>query len=531
MKALILATETGSSTELGDRCPLVLTILVDRPFAQHITEYLASFGVQEIHWVVSRHAAQIERFLGDGSRWGMKFVYHVASGSRDAYWYARAALPNEASRELVLLGHADRLPKLSKEHVTSSRPRLIGGPASSGDSSPEWSGWAVVQWSDFRRLPVGADEQELLAHLKDNLESEYEWVHADTVLSVQSGAAILNAHEAAIQGKFPGLVLSGREIRPGIRIGRQVRLAADVELKAPVYIGENSRIGSGAVLGPSVFVGDHSLLDDGCRARRTVVLPRTYFGRGVDACNALIGDGVLVPAGAVSLQIPSGSGIACLCPTAVLNGMRRVIGRLTGLLIFAAASPVILLVAGWLRLTRRGPVLFRRTAALHSPRQRGGEQQTFELFSFTDEIMDNGVASIAPTFRDMFLRVLPALMNVARGELAVVGLPIRTCEEVSELPDDWRALYLRSKIGIVTETSARFDEPPAERIQEIIERCYSAQNSRARDVATLARFLGRLVGVRRAEKSVKAVQCEMISGGQRPGQVSVLSPLALTAAK
>jgi NDP-sugar pyrophosphorylase family protein len=60
---------------LTETIPKALVEVAGRPFAEHQVERLRSQGISRVVWLVGYRANQIERTLGDGSRWGMRFEY------------------------------------------------------------------------------------------------------------------------------------------------------------------------------------------------------------------------------------------------------------------------------------------------------------------------------------------------------------------------------------------------------------------------------------------------------------------------
>ena len=76
--------------------------------------------------------------------------------------------------------------------------------------------------------------------------------------------------------------------------------------------------------------------------------------------------------------------------------------------------------------------------------------------------------------RNLLLRFLPALVNIAKGELCFVGVPPRSLEEIKDLPHDWQALYLHSKPGAVTEAAVRNAPDAGEEEQYAAEAFYTA---------------------------------------------------------
>jgi NDP-sugar pyrophosphorylase family protein len=60
---------------LTERMPKILIDVAGRPFAEHQVDLLARHHLGDIIFCVGYLGEQVERTLGDGSRWGMRFRY------------------------------------------------------------------------------------------------------------------------------------------------------------------------------------------------------------------------------------------------------------------------------------------------------------------------------------------------------------------------------------------------------------------------------------------------------------------------
>lgn len=68
----------GLATRLGpiaERVPKVLVDVAGRPFAEHQIDLLRRQGIVDVVWCVGHLGDQVERALGDGTRWAMRFRY------------------------------------------------------------------------------------------------------------------------------------------------------------------------------------------------------------------------------------------------------------------------------------------------------------------------------------------------------------------------------------------------------------------------------------------------------------------------
>ena len=132
MIAVIVATGLCSGMEpLSERYPIPLLPLVDRPFIQHVVEFLVEGGITRFEFVLCHLPEKIERLLGDGSRWGSEFKFHLTRDPERPYEALKTmSFDNDAGP--VLLAHADRLPQIDMaqtrpEHAPK-RPLLFLAP-------------------------------------------------------------------------------------------------------------------------------------------------------------------------------------------------------------------------------------------------------------------------------------------------------------------------------------------------------------------------------------------------------------------
>jgi hypothetical protein len=107
----------------------------------------------------------------------------------------------------------------------------------------------------------------------------------------------------------------------------------------------------------------------------------------------------------------------------------------------------------------------------------------------------NKTAGTPAGWRHFFLIFLPALINIARGELRFVGVAPRTADEIQELPEDWRVLYLKSKPGVVTETLVNFGPRATRDDMYSAEAVYAVSSGMKHDLRLLARYAGQIVGL------------------------------------
>ena len=166
----------------------------------------------------------------------------------------------------------------------------------------------------------------------------------------------------------------------------------------------------------------------------------------------------------------------------------------------AIASPVILIAAVAIRLESRGPVLYRQ-------RRVGRQGEPFELWKLRTmvpkaETMGAGVyvlegdpriTRIGRLLRRFSLDELPNLVNVLKGEMAIVG-PRPTVQEQVDRYTERQRLRLEVKPGITgwAQVNGRTSLPWPERIE--LDVWYVENRSPAVDLRILLRTPLALLG-------------------------------------
>ena len=142
---------------------------------------------------------------------------------------------------------------------------------------------------------------------------------------------------------------------------------------------------------------------------------------------------------------------------------------------------------------RRGPVIQRQEVLkLPAPTDKNS-WKTVRIWSFCSYLSQDGKER---GFSDFFLRFLPALVNIAKGELHFVGVRPLSNYKIKALPPDWQALYLKSKAGIVTEAFVMYGDHATEDEMYSTEAFYSVMHSFPHDLKLLIGYFARLMHFR-----------------------------------
>jgi lipopolysaccharide/colanic/teichoic acid biosynthesis glycosyltransferase len=476
MRAVLIATgQNAGFYGLDESIPIPLLPLVDRPFLQHVVEYLVRQGVLRFDIVLCHLPEKIEANLGDGARWGCTFSYHLAPSEADAFRLAKSIVAGQS--EPMVLGFGDLLPAFELNRLQAGSVLCREG---------VWTGWGVFA-SDtvFSDLEFGSSIESLPPAL--------EVCPVELCLSLRDGDGLLDAQRAVLDGSFAGILTAGRQSEPGIWISRNVVLHPSVVVQPPVYIGENCRIGRGTRLGPSAAIGANCIVDAHSIVVNSLVSPGTYVGEGLELNSVIVNRNRLV-------NIPLGTSFLAsdtfllgnLTVKSSGRALQRLRDRVIALILLVFLWPLLLL--SWILAAVQGQRFERRRVVCIPSEDDPAIWQTGNLLRISSE----GKPGRGGAFMREFL---PGLISVLQGSVFLVGVQPRSPQEVAALPSDWRSLYLKTKAGLITEAGVIFGPGANEDELYTGEAFYSASESAGYDLKLVAQWFWQLLGGTRPNAS------------------------------
>ena len=495
MQVLLLATdEQRLLPSLTDTLPATMVPIVDRPVMATTVELLARAGLKQVLVSLYERGGQIAAYFGGGRRWGLEIRYltqRQAQGSAGALRFASALLS-----ETVLVLPGDALIDLDIDAALAFH-RAHGGIATAilAPTRSEDGATQIQLSSDGRVLGIGAGEpataqlsathayifepaalscipdagsceitQDLLPALLARDEPVYGyrmdgyWNPLSSITGFQEAqqvylySAYRQGSSEIVEGgpvaavRFPSL--EARQITAGIWVGRDHSIHPSVRLAPPTYIGASSWIGREVELGPGSIIGANAVIDDEATIRASTVLNNTYVGRLVHV------DERIVTPGSIS-DSATGETTRVVDPFLIgrvgatvegRNPLRRSISRLVTLGLLVLLSPLMLLV-GMLALLLTGRVFVR---SLRIGQRLGGgvELQRFQILRFQTRLPGGEPSQLGRLIEHWELHRLPELLNVLRGEMALVGVKPLHSEEAARLTEEWHQRRHERPVGL-----------------------------------------------------------------------------------
>lgn len=285
MRALLHCAWTDDGATPFD--PL-FTTLVDRPFVQHVIEWLVQAGVRDIELVTGASHAALMRLLGDGTRWGARVQARRRLG---ATRFDLAGLYDELGQgSPLLLARADCLPAIDP---AAARPpaHAVHAPAfftvPEGAMRPRWTGWAWLTRASLAgtsRLMNAAAWQRRFDLWAAGRPCD---ITAPHVLAVRTAGERLAAQRLVLGGVVRDLQIGAREVEPGVWLGRGASIARETRVQGPVFVGDSARV-MGGVLGPFAVVAEGAIVSDDVTVTDAGVDPLTYVGPHVELRDCVV---------------------------------------------------------------------------------------------------------------------------------------------------------------------------------------------------------------------------------------------------
>ena len=292
--------------------PKPLVPVYDRPVVDHIIDYLARHGVDDIVINVHYFAAEIESYIGDGSRWGVAITYlHEPELMGSA-----GAVKQVASRfdeTFVVIGCDDVTDVDLGEAVRFHRDRGAEATIVLHEAS-EVSQYGVVV-TDGHGLIEGFQEKPRPGTEKSKLVNTGIYVFEPTVLARIPAATFYDFGKQvfpemlAARARFYGMRTSSywcdigtpgeyRRCHFDALEGRvRLRPRDGAVVRDGVLLGPETQVDRAALIGRPSSIGARSRIEAGAVVERSILWDDVVVEAGAIVRDAVLGEGVRVAAG------------------------------------------------------------------------------------------------------------------------------------------------------------------------------------------------------------------------------------------
>ena len=328
MKAVVMAGGEGSRLRpLTSSRPKPLAPVANKPVMHHIVDLLRRHGFTEIVSTLHYLADEIENYFGDGTDMGVSMAYVVEDtplGTAGAVKMAEPLLGGE--RFVIISGDALTdidLTALLDYHTQRGAAATIAlqrvanplefGVVVTDDHGRitrflEKPSWGEV-FSDTINTGIYVLEPEIFEYMESGKNYDFSRdlfprmlrdgkpLYGCVTSGYWSDIGNLQQYQQANYDALSGAVkveIPGTEVRPGIWMGENTRIADDVQMHGPLCIGRNVTIERGAVIEELSSIGASSIVSEEARVHRAIAWEDVYVGEHASLTGCTLADRVIV---------------------------------------------------------------------------------------------------------------------------------------------------------------------------------------------------------------------------------------------
>jgi mannose-1-phosphate guanylyltransferase len=338
MKAVILVGGEGTRLRpLTCNTPKPMVPIVNRPFLEHMIDYLRKYDIDDIILSMCYLPDRIQSYFGDGSSFGVKLTYVVENtplGTAgavknveryldDTCFVLNGDVMTDLDLTAMLAFHREHRSKVTISLAPVEDPTAYGVVETNSEGhvkrfieKPSWdavttnlinAGTYVLEPDVLKYVPPNLYymfEHGLFPVLLQVGDPLYGFATNDYWIDIGTPEKYITVHHDILMGKiqkpFPGQC-----VHDGIWIGRGAQVDPTVKMTGPVVIGEESVIGPGVrITGPLVMgnqcqIGHDTVIEDAVLWHNVRVGHHVTMKRCVVASNCLLEDSTWLTNGAI----------------------------------------------------------------------------------------------------------------------------------------------------------------------------------------------------------------------------------------
>lgn len=497
-RAVIIASSAqGVDVGINRGRPLCMMPLNGVPMLQHVLESLVTVGVQQVDVILCDHPQIVESYFGDGSRWGVSIRYHLAQDENFPFKRLKV-IKFGTDHDMVWLVDAHALPAmpwLSPESARSYVPlaglnstdETVSGyffPCRSAPSGHH--GWLLLPVRQLRQIAVDAALADGLGSIAAELRGPVCDLGGYGVY-LSSAQDLLEAQRRILEGALR-LVSHGALVEPGVQVSRNVEIHPGARIFAPVIIGEDVRIERGATIGPYAVIGSGTVIAQDTQVVDSIIERDTYIGDALSVRSCIVRhQHVYSFQHGVSVDVADSHLLNTVSLDVAARRVRLQTRVLAIILWLLTCIPMQALRLYLGKRCRRSTRLLLQTPCVDAQDQWRETSLPFYQVALWGDVPRYG-------WQHYFSLVFPALWRVAMGQVAIIGMPVRSRECMQLLDIESRQLALAHCAGLIDECFIRAGLAMATASsRSAIEHAYCAQASAGYDRKLFLRYLAQII--------------------------------------
>lgn len=335
MQVIIMAGGEGSRLRplTCDR-PKPMVPVLNKPVMEHAIDLCKKHGLTDIGVTLQYMPEEIKDYFGDGSDFGVSLKYFVEETPLGTAGSVKNA--SKYLKETFVVVSGDALTDINLTAVLAYHKRKksmatlilksVDVPLEYGVVITDTSGritrflekpsWGEV-FSDTVNTGIYILEPEVLSYvaagqkfdfsqdLFPQLLAEEKPMYGCVVDGYWCDIGDLGQYQSAQQDVLEGkikVLISGREISPGVIAGTNTHIHPSAKLTGPVVIGNNCVIGANAKIDQYTIIGDNCTIDEGASIKRCVLWKNVMVGKQAELRKAVLCNQVRIQDGAAVFE-------------------------------------------------------------------------------------------------------------------------------------------------------------------------------------------------------------------------------------
>ncbi|MFC1483046.1 sugar phosphate nucleotidyltransferase [Candidatus Margulisiibacteriota bacterium] len=326
MKAVILSGGYGTRLRpLTYKTPKTLLPILNKPFVEYQLELLKKNGVSEVIFCVQYHSDQLKEYLGNGSKYGMKFYYTHEEEPLDTAGAAKLAQPHFNDQPILVCNgdvlttinfikmlkkHNDKKAMLTFAVKEVSDPSAFGviktnnnGFVTDFIEKPKNStvktinaGFYIIQPSLFQYIPKDKPYSFERQFFPEMLKLDHKmttFLHEGYWLDIGKPAQYFQAHFDIIEKLSDQFNLTSEKTEPTIFIGEKYNTEPDCILENICFIGSNVTLGKKCYL-DNVIIGNNCTIENNCNLRNVIIHNNVTIEKHSSIIDSIIGNNTTI---------------------------------------------------------------------------------------------------------------------------------------------------------------------------------------------------------------------------------------------
>lgn len=300
--------------------------IANRPFLEHMTEYLKGHGIDDIILTLCYLPERTQRYFGDGSNFGIKLTYavedpplgtagavkNVAEHLDETFFVFNGDIFTDIDLTAMMEFHRQRGSKATIALTPVEDPTIYGVVETNAEGRVQCfiekprrdavttnminAGAYILAPEVLSHIPKGLSftfEQGLFPLLLERGDPVYGYQSDAYWIDIGTPEKYLMLHHDLLEGRiarrFPG-----KPTGEGIWLEEGCNIHTQAQLEGTVVIGRNCVIGSMAhIKGPSI-IGHNCKIDADSLVDGSVVWQNAQLGRKVSIRKCVVGENVVI---------------------------------------------------------------------------------------------------------------------------------------------------------------------------------------------------------------------------------------------